>query len=176
MHFSNKDLKTLHLQLKIIDTHYPLWITVQKPRKELALRIHLNIYKLLNFMVIMKYRTIMFNDSLFISLLQYLKNLFKSVSIWKSIWNFAVTSTKDSQQIPENQIIITESLISKNLFQVKIWECIQKTELPVFTKKWRPYWWPLGRKVINAVINIQSVKWKFAWITKKLTSTGSFNI
>ena len=73
-------------------------------------------------MVIMKYQTIMFNDSLFIShcikytrirfftLSQYSRKLCKSVSIRKTKLKFGtVTSTKDTH-IPKTHISVAESL------------------------------------------------------------------
>ena len=60
----------------------------------------------------MKYVTIIFNSSLFISLSQYLKKLFKSVSLRKSTITFCtVTSTKDTNQTTKNQISLAESLM-----------------------------------------------------------------
>ena len=48
-----------------------------------------------SFMVIMKYQTVMLNDRLFFSLSQYLKKLFKSVSVKKSNLKFyTVASSK----------------------------------------------------------------------------------
>ena len=62
-------------------------------------------------MVVMKCRTTMFNDSLFISLSQYLKKLYKTVSTGKSNLKFGtVISTKDTHQIPKNQISVAETL------------------------------------------------------------------
>ena len=46
------------------------------------------------------------------NLVQFLKKLFKSVSLRRSNLKFcAVTSTKDTQQIPKSQISVTESLM-----------------------------------------------------------------
>ena len=53
----------------------------------------------------------MLSDSLFISLSQYLKNPFKSVSARKSnLKNCTKASTKDSEQIPKNQISVAAFL------------------------------------------------------------------
>ena len=65
-------------------------------------------------MIIMNNQTIIFDDSLFTSLrrsfLQYLKTLFKSVSIKKSNLKFyKVGSTKDTYQIPKHQISVKGS-------------------------------------------------------------------
>ena len=58
-------------------------------------------------MVIMKYRIIMFNNSLYISLSQFVAILLKSF-----ILKFCtVTSTKDTHQIPKNLTSVAESLI-----------------------------------------------------------------
>ena len=65
-----------------------------------------------NFIVIMQYQTIKFNDSLFISLLQYSKDSTHFLQR-KVILNFAFSSTKDldiKDQMPKNQISVAESL------------------------------------------------------------------
>ena len=58
----------------------------------------------------------MFNERLFISFSQFvviLKKLFKSGSIRRSNLKFStVTFSKDTHQIPKNQISVTESSIS----------------------------------------------------------------
>ena len=64
-------------------------------------------------MVIMKYHTIKFSDCFFHcrNLSQYFKKLYESVSMRKSNLKFGtVTSTKDTYQIPKNQISVAESL------------------------------------------------------------------
>ena len=65
-----------------------------------------------NFIVIMQYQTIKFNDSLFISLPQCSKDSTHFLQR-KVIWNFAFSSTKDldiKDQMPKNQISVAESL------------------------------------------------------------------
>ena len=63
-------------------------------------------------MAIMKYRTIMLNDSLFISLPQFVAILYKSVSIRENnLRSCIVTSTKDTHQIAKCQMYVAESLI-----------------------------------------------------------------
>ena len=62
----------------------------------------------------MKYGTVMFNESLFMSLSQFVaipEKFFQSVSMRKINLKFCtVTSTKDTHQMPKNQISVTESL------------------------------------------------------------------
>ena len=70
-----------------------------------------------NFMVIMKYWTVKFNDSLFILIVAIYRNTLQIVSIRKSNLKFCtITSTKDSHQIPKNQIFVVESLIISKSF------------------------------------------------------------
>ena len=73
-----------------------------------------------NFMVIMKYWTVKFNDSLFslfILIAAIYRNTLQIVSIRKSNLKFCtITSTKDSHQIPKNQISVVESLIISKSF------------------------------------------------------------
>ena len=62
-------------------------------------------------MVVMKYPTITVCLFHCRNLSQYFKKLYKLVSIRKSNLKFGtVTSTKDSHQIPRNQISVAESL------------------------------------------------------------------
>ena len=67
-----------------------------------------------NFIVIMKYQTIMFNDNFFHwrNLLQYFKKPYKPISVRKKSLFCTVTSTNDMRQIPKNQISVTESSIT----------------------------------------------------------------
>ena len=65
-------------------------------------------------MIILKYGTIMLNDSLFhcSNSSQYLRKLFKSVSVRKSNLKFCtVTSTKNSHYIPKNQISVAAATL-----------------------------------------------------------------
>ena len=65
-------------------------------------------------MIILKYGTIMLNDSLFhcSNSSQYLRKLFKSVSVRKSNLKFCtVTSTKNLHYIPKNQISVAAATL-----------------------------------------------------------------
>ena len=59
---------------------------------------------------IMKYQTIMFNDSSFISLSQVVAMTQKAFSDLKSLKFCTATSAKDTHQIPQNQISVAKSL------------------------------------------------------------------
>ena len=71
-------------------------------------------------MVIMKFRTAMLHDSLFILIVAICCNTLKSqFLLGKAIWNFAlslqpkthtVASTKDSHETPKNQISVAATL------------------------------------------------------------------
>ena len=118
---SNKDLKALHWQLYWEKWHVCI-LGLEQLRESSGSLKTINTSKsfewpiwtfmksLHNFMVILKFWTIMFNESLFITLSQFVAIPYR-VSIRKSNLKFcAVTSAKGTHQIPKNQISVTESL------------------------------------------------------------------